>query len=260
MVFRRNRWIFSIIIVSVFLVLIVAKDNHLSAGLSRPAWDKPETALLVETMTATGAQLNDFSLNGWAELPTATVNDNDLEELVRMVMARLGIDSADYKLNYNCSQRHRLVRADAAGDRTHVVAIAQVMQLASGRVEAYLVINVDALADAPIDAWRNKIDNIIRNAGGSPRLSTCLAGYIDGKLEEAERVQRLTAAFDRIGGTVNNQVHYANFSSFSGYSPVIADWLQIGSERVNVNMAMRYSPYDDRTYVLIGSPVITREH
>ncbi|SDE99543.1 YwmB family TATA-box binding protein [Sporolituus thermophilus] len=258
---RRNGWIFGIIIVLVFLVLIAATDSQLPAGLSRPAGDQAETALLVEALTATGARLHDFSLNGWAELPTATVTDNELEELVRVAMARLGIDPADYKLNNNRGRRHRLVRADAAGDRIHVVAIAQVMELTSGEAEAYLVVNVDAINDGgPIDAWRHKIDNIIRDAGGSPRLATCLAGYIDGKLEEAERAKRLAAAFDRIGGTTVDQVHYANFSSFSGYSPAIADWLQVGGQRVNVNMAMRYSPYDDRTYVLIGSPVITREH
>jgi hypothetical protein len=46
----------------------------------------------------------------------------------------------------------------------------------------------------------------------------------------------------------------------SGYSPLVADSLHVNGKEMNVNMAVRYSLTDDRTYFLIGSPVITQEY
>lgn len=261
---NRSKYVLISLVLCAILLACISSDQ-LPVWLAMPeSHSNAQVEPLSTALAVTGARLHDFSINGWSELASKELSDDELTDLVEMAMRKLGIDGSNYKVTHNSSPRHRLVRAEARGDQFHAVAIAQVMhstQENSALPEVYLVLNIEAVSDfGPIDQWWQKVNTIIRQSGGQPRISTCLTGWFDGKLEQDERGKLLTKAYTALDGIIHDKIHYVNFSSFSGYSPKIADWLQVGDKRTNVNMAMRYSPYDNRTYILVGSPVITREH
>ncbi len=223
--------------------------------------------LLSAAMTATGASLQEVSVNGWSKLPAAQLNEVQLNEIVRTCMEQLDIKQEDYKLSNHQTAQHIMVRADSIDNKFRAVAIAQVVHIkdpATGRKqsEAYLVLNLDGVpqSDSEIPVWRQKIVSAINNFGGSPRITTCLVGWLDGKLSDGEVGNSLDKAFKTIDANVVDTLSYTNFISYTGYSPAIAESLQYDGKQVNLNMAMRYSPQDNRTYVIIGSPVITKEY
>lgn len=218
---------------------------------------------LSAALTAAGATVQEISINGWAQLAGRDLTAGELDALVQQSMGQLGLGPGTYWVTRSVGSHHRGVRAEAVTDHFQAVATAQVLYptWAAAGPEVYLVINVETIAaNGSVTNWQDKIGTILTKAGGSPRINTCLVGWLDGKLEEDEWANKLRVAFASIDATVIDTIRYANFASLTGFSPTIADWLQVGGKRININMAMRYSPYDNRTYVTIGSPVITREY
>ncbi len=45
--------------------------------------------------------------------------------------------------------------------------------------------------------------------------------------------------------------------SFSIFTPYIEEYIYTGSRKMNLNIAIRFNEYEDKTYIWIGTPIIT---
>jgi len=157
-----------------------------------------------------------------------------------------------------------MVRAESKGENVHAVVVTEQLgpNSENNTGEVYLVVNIEtkSYSEKAIQDWQTKISNVIGNFGGSPRITTCLIGWLDGKLRNDDWDSRLQDAFAAVDAKVSAASRDTNYTSYTGYTSAINDWLKVADSRVNLQAAMRYSPYDDRTYVIIGSPVITIEY
>lgn len=240
-----------IILVGLFAAIPIAymffKDN--SAARSQR---------LATALQATEAQLEKDQLHAWGRLSPADWNREALTALLQSVMQQLGVPVGQYSVTENDNQERLLLLAVCRqGDRNIMVA-AENLQLSG----AYLVINIEDLSKQPqrTDAMRSKISGIFQNTGSSAHINTCLTGWLDGKLEQDNFAVRIKQAFQAIGAVVLDRLEQPGFMSCTSFSPEIDEFMAVGGKKTNVNMAIRYSPYNDRTYIIIGSPVITEEY
>lgn len=248
------RWLKCVLSLAIILSLLFT--FHRAANNSVNAQN-----ILSKAVQATGASVQQVSVNGWSQLPLRDLTDEQMQSLVRQVMT--GLNAGEYQATAKKSERYRMLRADAIHDRFHAAAIIQVLypSVEGKAPEVYMVVNVESGAEnGDAAAWQQKIGEIISNAGGSPRLTTCLIGWLDGKLEDGDRANRLHQAFKMINTETIDTLDNPEFSSYTGFTAVLPDYLEVGDKKMNINMAMRYSPYDNRTYVTVGSPVISREY
>lgn len=218
--------------------------------------------LLRQTLAITGAQYQDSNVNGWTRLPTTELSDDQLTSLAAGAVARVGFNTAEIVISRDSSAHHRLVRAAGRRQDLHAAAVVQILYPRQrGTPEAYLVVNIDAAHDPQaVERQRRLVGEILRDAGGTPHVSTCLVGRLDDKLEADEMRRRLDEAFRFLGASMDEGMAAGNFASFDGYSRRLPESLTVGNRLVNINMAMRYSSYDNCTYVIVGSPVIAREY
>lgn len=216
-----------------------------------------------QALAATGAELRESSVNGWAQLPSAALSDEELSALATNAVAKADFRAAEVALVSDAGPHHRLVRAEGKRDGLHAVAIAQVLypRRENAAPEAYLVVNVEAV-DSPemVEKQRQAVLEAFKAAGSTPHVTTCLVGQLNGKLEREQMQGRLRKAFLILEASIDEGVTGRDFASYAGFTPRLPETLTVGNRLVNINMAMRYSSYDDRTYVMIGSPVITREY
>ncbi|MDT8903761.1 YwmB family TATA-box binding protein [Anaeroselena agilis] len=219
--------------------------------------------LLSEAMEATGAVTETVAFNAWSELPDAELSDDELKRVVRASMAKLGYAKGQYDLKLTRSERHRLVRAEASGSGRRIAVIAQIVYPVwdRKRPEAYLVVNTESqAAEADISLLRSRVADAGACGGGSARISTCLVGWLDGKLDKEKWPEKLHAAGQVLGATDAELTVQPGYAGMTGFSPELPESIVVGDKRININLAIRYSPYDNRTYVVIASPVITGEY
>lgn len=219
---------------------------------------------LSAAMEATGAQLEEFSINAWVKLPSDKLKDEQLQDIVQQVMNQLGVETHNYQLTHQQTNKQSIVQAEMISPTFHVLVMAQTIsdRMSTLEREGYLVVNIEAKAaeDLSISHMQKKISIITKKIGPSPQISTCLIGWLDGKLRAGEWHKPLNDAFMVIDAKIVDKLTAEHFASYTGFTSEIAEWLQVGDKKINVNMAMRYSQYDNRTYVTIGSPIITREY
>ncbi len=248
---------FKIMVILFFtFVFLLYGVNHVPAARS---YDPLHAAML-----ATGAKVEEWSIHGWVKLPNAQLTDEQLEDIVQETMAELGMNTREYQLIRQHGNNNNVIQAEMISPTFHVLTLAQVISPRSkqGQSEAYLVINIEAKDDGNISVkeMQAKIESITKKNGHSPQISTCLIGWLDGKLRDGEWHDFLQNAFEVIHARNIDKLETKHFVSYTGFTPEIAERLQIGDKTINFNIAMHYNQYDHRTYVTIGSPIITREY
>jgi hypothetical protein len=246
--------LFFISIVILLLSLGMAKSVP-AAGVNEP---------LTMAMEATGAQLEEFSINAWVKLPNGELSDDQLTELVRQVMEELGVTSQNYQLTQQQKNNQHSMQAEIVSPTFHALAVAQRVPGGIGALgnECYLVVTIEEKTATSFAVSRDQgeIRRIIKKFGSSPHISTCLIGWLNGKLRDGEQHDLLHKAFSVIDAKIINELEAERFVSYTGFASGITEWLRVDDEKINLNMAMRYSQYDNRTYVTVGSPIITREY
>lgn len=237
------------------IIFLAVGENIPAAKASNP---------LSMAMQATGAKVEEWSISSWVRLPTTELDDNQLEELVKQTMNEIGIYSSGYEVQYKETKHHKAVEAVGTSYDLRVVVTAQIIfgDNRVGRKEGFLVINVEGkeAANQSMEKIQEKINRIIKKTGSTPQINTCLIGWLDGKLKDREWCDILRNAFMTIDAQVVDKLEAGHFASYTGFSPRIIDSIQVGGKKINLNVAIRYSQYDNRTYITIGSPIITREY
>lgn len=217
---------------------------------------------LVHALEATGATVQEITVNGWSKLPLHELSDDEMAGIIRQAVEKLGFKSDQYEISYNRSANHRQVKAEARNEHSYVVVVVQVLYPSWEKKghEVYMIVNIDKVRPGRSGELQASITKLIYDNGGSARVNTCLVGWLDGKLEKDEKVSKLNSAFKAVDASIISSLSYPNLASYTGFTPLVSESLMIEQERVNINVAIRYSQYDNRTYVMVGSPVITREY
>ena len=236
------------------MLFLVTGENAPAAKANSP---------LHTAMQAAGAKPAEWSINGWVKLPSAELTDAQLEGIVEETMSELGCVE-DYKLKREESKQHKVLQAEGLVHGIQVITIVRVVAGHNnlGEKEGFLVINAASQAEGndSIENIQDQIYQIIKKNGPAPQITTCLIGWLDGKLKDREWCDALESAFKAIDAQVIDKLQTQHFASYTGFSPGIINRIQVGDQKINLNMAMRYSQYDNRTYITIGSPIITREY
>ena len=236
----------------------------LSLGTMRTVPASRSGEPLRNAMEATGAKVEEFSVNAWVKLPSGKLNNDQLEDMVNQVMNQLGVNPQEYQLIHQQKKNHSIVKTEVITKNIHTQVIAQVISggIHAAEVEGYLVVNVEAKTTESISIsyMQEKITRITSGFGPMPRINTCLIGWLDGKLSAGELHKPLSDAFMVINAIIIDKLEDEHYASYTGFTSEISEWLQADGKKINLNMAMRYSQYDNRTYVTIGSPIITREY
>lgn len=223
-----------------------------------------EGELLVRAMEATGAQVEEFSINSWAQLPPGPRSDEQLGEIVQQIMMELGVTPTNYQLTQYQKNAQRIVQATGKVSDLHILTAMQSLpsKVANGEKEYYLIITIEGqkTANLSVNHLQGEIRRITKKNGAQSHISTCLIGWLNGTLRDGKQQDLLQHAYQVVDAKIVHKLETENLISYTGFTSKLMEWLQVGSEKVNLNMAMRYSGYDNRTYITIGSPIITREY
>ena len=101
------------------------------------------------------------------------------------------------------------------------------------------------------------IENIFRAFGKTAEITTCVIGTIDGKLDSDYIEKYANKALKKFKGKVVERYTDPMITSYTVFTPYIDNYIFSLEKRVNLNLAIRYNEYENRTYIWIGTPIIT---
>jgi hypothetical protein len=247
------------IIVGIFLVLMINivfinKAQNVPVTLTEP---------LSAAMQATGAEVDSFYIYAWEKLPKEFENIAIFMKIEKEILSQLGFSEDQYTIEVIENTEKIDVKAKVElENKKMMITICNIIEPDTSKNITYLSVNYmeKSAEEDKLIQTKTKLKNIMQKFHSSPTISTCLKGYLDGKLRNDELSLRLQDGFDSIGGVPIKRTDAKTYFSYVGFAPTIEERVIAGKDIVNLNMVMRYNEYDGRTYVIIGSPVISIEY
>ena len=223
------------------------------------SWSAREepSVLLRKSMAGIGATAEVASVHAWTKLPAGEWTEGALEAAVRLGVASLDEALDAYQLERFSNAEYSTACAHSLANGRELVITARALRPES---EAFMTVTIAGSPDQSF-GWEEQAKKVLRSTGGLPRISSCLVGWISGKLSNGKRTDLQIQSFAVLAATrISEMGDDTSVWSVTGYSPRLPAGLALGDTEINVNLASRYSSYDDRTYITLGTPIIAREY
>lgn len=102
----------------------------------------------------------------------------------------------------------------------------------------------------------NKVQNIFLKFNKNVNITTCIISEISGKFSE-EEINKAKDSILNLNGIIVDEYKDENLISLTGFTDYIDYNILAGKDRINLNIALRYYEYDNKTIIWIGTPIIT---
>lgn len=116
------------------------------------------------------------------------------------------------------------------------------------------------MPNAGLEAAREKALKVFKKYSVNPKVNSCITGYFNGKLDNNRLNEVSKYVLKGVEARKVEGMRDDNLISVSAYTPILGDYIRVNGKRVNLNLAIRYSSYEDKTYIWLASPVITTEY
>jgi len=220
--------------------------------------------LFVEVLTSAGAELELMDIVDWTELNGEYMDFEQLEKYRNGILEIFEVKEKFFDVTKENSDMHRILSTRVLLDSdTYLHIILQSLRMPEEyeiEPQTYLVVNVSGKNFDKYAEYGQKVQEAVLSFGGETKITSCITGTFNGKLDEVKQEQILENIYACLKISDKQILKDEYAFSLMGYSPLFAKGIEIFNKSYNVNIAMRYNEEDDRTYIWLGTPVISLEY
>lgn len=225
-----------------------------------PAMSLTEEEALILSFESTGADVLESTISCWMKLNDRFLEKEQLESIMAGLPDMLKLDETTVVKRAESSDRlNKLVLHGSKGNKFYNISI-ESADLESAE-ETYIVFDVSIdRGYKELKTERQVIANVLQVEESALNFSSCIIGTYKGKLSSLEADKKARLALQTINAKKVEGVEDDELKSISAFSSSVGGYIMSGQARVNVQLAVRYSSYDDKTYIWIGTPLIPVEY
>ena len=221
-----------------------------------PILSLTEEEALITSFESTRADVMESTISCWTKLNDKFIAIEKIEAEMDRIVSRMELDNATVvKSVESDDQLNKLVLYGTKDEKAYNVAIESVKQEIGG--ETYIVFDVfmdKTYKDLVTE--RHNIINAVQVDESLMNFSSCIVGTYKGRLKEKDMDRESGIALQSINAKRVEGMENDGMKSISAFSTNVGDYIMSNQSRVNVQLAIRYSYYDDKTYIWIGTPLI----
>lgn len=243
---RKNK--FAMIIILLALALVVYRLPH------HPVEDLEALAMVVESA---GAAVTEGEVQYFAVLNNNFQELDELEEVLAEVVELVGIDSP--RVERSEGETFRVVDTTgptAFGSIAHAVVQSNPGDQNGVPAQTYLLVVCRDTSTAALSAAVQQLTATLQPYAPEGQLSYYLSGQLAAKKNNREMEQMAKKALSAVRGTIVEGMQDEQLISYTAYTPLVERYKTIDGDRINVNVAVRYDDYLEKTVVWAGFPLI----
>lgn len=103
----------------------------------------------------------------------------------------------------------------------------------------------------------DNVKDLYKNYNAKVEITTNIVASIDSKIDFDGYQYIVEDSIERIGGNILDTYENDDLISFNIYTSWIDNFMTIGKDKMNLNIALRHNESDDTTLIFIGTPIIT---
>ncbi|AIS51364.1 hypothetical protein TKV_c01590 [Thermoanaerobacter kivui] len=241
-----------IIFVGLFSLLSVQRQAFLSFN--------DDVELVKRSFLNTGAKYQYANINAWAKINNDFTSFDKLNEYIEVAIKAMNIDKDKAKISRIEENNFRQVGVEYAENTRQVNIAVQTLKNGS-KSETYMLID-EYLLKGYDDVLKEKslINNSFKMLKLKTKMAVCFVGIFNGKLNKEKNSSIVKLVLNELNAQKVEGMEDENVTSVSAYSDKIKEYIKLGSEKINLNVAIRYSSFDDKTYIWVATPIIAIEY
>jgi len=150
------------------------------------------------------------------------------------------------------------ITARGTNDAGEIIVAIVYSIILEGEKESHIIIDIvknKGYKDIVEYNYQNKA--ILGKYGNDIESTIGIVGYKAGKLSKIETQKNMKAITNSLKAKKVEEIIEDSYYSTTMYTPLISQKIQYQNKTINLQIASRYSEYDDRTYLWIATPLIT---
>jgi len=219
---------------------------------------------LLNALNVAGAKPEMIDISDWSVINREFLEFEQMEQLRDKVLDIFDLKEKTLSETKENSEKYRILNTIVELDPdTYLHIILQSVHLPEDyekKPQTYLVVNVSGKRFDKFIYYGQKVQEAVISLEGESKITSCVTGTFNGKLDEAQQNRILENIYDCLKISDIYMVQDPYNVNLMGYSPFIADGIEILDKTYNINIAIRYNSEDDKTYIWLGTPVISVEH
>lgn len=234
-------------ILLLLLVNIIFLPSYLTTAMT-------EEQGIMDAFDRSGASMENVNINGHGTLSDLFISPEDGFKMTLSIMDELGMK--DYTIEDNSIENNTVIHGTIQRDdgaNYHLI-------VQSVHTEDFNETNV--VID--VELWEKTLDfndvqnniNKVLDKYGNIAYTTCITGTYDGSITIDEADTIVNGVMETMDAEEVELMKDEKLISVVGYSDKIKDWISYGGNKVNINVAMRYNSYENKTYIWIATPLI----
>lgn len=243
---------------------IIAITVFFMLASSFSSYSMAEEDFLVKALTANKVQIESFDVADWSVINKNFMEFSDMKKIAENVFLIFQTSNEEFTVTQEQDDMYRVfILESLLHDGNYVRIVVQSVKLPEEfekEPQTYLAVSATGSDVRKLKDMKQKIALAVTSSGGQSRITTCLAGGIYGKLNRVEQDKIVTGILEELRTKEVEKMEDLEMQNFIGYSPLFQESLEIMGKRYNINIAVRYSDQDQKTYVWLGVPVLSIEY
>ncbi|WZL73621.1 YwmB family TATA-box binding protein [Clostridiaceae bacterium 35-E11] len=209
---------------------------------------------IMTAFAATEAELKEINVNAHVNMKEVFTTPEKASKVSLDLASKLGLQQSTIK--DTSTEGNTQVYLGGQGKTGDTIAIiVQSTKDVSIRETNIVIDMVQEGEFVEIDGLGNTIKDVLKPYG-TAKLTSCITATYPGKLRKTDKEKIAKNVFHSLDAKEIEGLREENIISIVGFSPKIQDWISYGGNKANLNVALRYNSYEDRTYLWIATPLI----
>lgn len=257
---NQSKFFSALLLLMVFLISVSALllDNN-AAAMAASHNDMREE--IRQQLINVKGTLVETRINGWIRINQSKIPLPVLLEKARELLPLLGED-VQAQIQSNETQNYRQVKIgirEEGVDYTILLYNSTLPDEKSGKCETYVIMDAVLNSDSIVcESKAYEMVEVVLSQFEDPySIGTTYTATIPEKLKEAEMEQTGRRVFAGLNADITEFSRDTDWISLTGYSNQIGGGLESVHGRFNLNVALRYHSHENKTYICLGTPVIS---
>lgn len=251
----KNKYVM-VLYVALILVIAAALSSRLGNLSHKTAIEDS----LIKSMNSTKAQVIESTIGAWAQVNSQFLTEEQINAEMTAIIESIEPEKSTINIiKENSDEINKQTLHASSGNKHYNIAVESIKTEEGGETYVIMDVSIDS-SSIELTSERQKLEQYFSAKGRNPEISSCIVGVYNGKLEENEMQMKVKAALASVKAKQVEGLNTDEVSSISAFSGNINDFILSNNKKVNMQIAMRYSSYDDKTYIWIGSPLIQVEY
>ena len=161
-------------------------------------------------------------------------------------------------IHKNTDIGYNQITARGTGKDGEVIVIIVYSIILDGEKESHIIVDIvknKGYIDIVELNYQNK--TILEKYGKNIESTIGLIGYKAGRINKSDTQKIMKSMTNTVQAKKVEEIIEESYYSTTLYTPLISQKIQYQNKTINLQIASRYSEYDDRTYLWIATPLIT---